>query len=136
MKYHLTEEEVSIKITDRHIVDISISLCTKWKFLPAYLGLAANIAQDIDCKPVNEEEKRLKFLTTWKVKKGFEATYKSLIGALLDIECRDEAGSVCELLKSTPQQNQLQQQQQQYVTEASAGSLSGINRNMLIGHQY
>ena len=132
MKYHLTEEEVSIKITDRHIVDISISLCTKWKFLPAYLGLAANIAKDIDRKPVNEEEKRLTFLTTWKEKKGSEATYKSLIGALLDIECRDEAGSVCELLKSTPQQNQLQQQQQQQqqcVTEASAGSLSGNRKN-------
>ena len=68
-RYNLTEEDVNTKIIDKHIDVISRSLCTKWKSLPAHLHLPPIVASDIDCLTVKEEEKRFKFLTTWREKK-------------------------------------------------------------------
>ena len=132
-RYQLAEENVNRIITDIHIEVISRCCCSKWKSLPAHLGLATIIAEDINRKEVNEEDKRRTFLTTWKEKKGFEATYKTAISALLEIECRSEAESVCQLLKDAcahacamslqlpdeQQQDEGQQHQEQPV-EASA----------------
>ena len=105
----LTEEEVSKKITDEHIEVISRSLCSQWKSLPAHLGLATIVVDDIDKSNVmDEREKRDKFLRTWKKEKGSEATYKKLIDGLLTIKCREDAEAVCKLLKGT---GSMQQQQ-------------------------
>ena len=98
-RYHLTEEDVNKQITDQHIEIISRTSCSQWKSLPAHLGLLPITARDIDRGPGDEREKRNTFLTTWKAMKGSEATYKKLINALLTIECREDAESVCELLK-------------------------------------
>ena len=49
--------------------------------------------------PGEEREKRCSFLKKWKKMKGLKATYKSLIHALLEVECREEAEGVCKLLK-------------------------------------
>ena len=114
----LESEDVNNKITDKHIEVISRSSCKKWIYLPAHLELDSIIAEDIDGLPVDEDKKRHKFFSTWKEKKGSEATYKTLIGALLTIECKEDAEYVLKLLKGVDpavhvQPQQLQQQQQQ-----------------------
>ena len=132
-RYQLTEENVNRVITDKHIEVISRCCCSKWKSLPAHLELALIVARGIDCTEVNEEDKRRTFLTTWKEKKGFEATYKNLVSALLEIECKSEAESVCKLLKDActhagamslqlpdEQQQDGEQQHQEQPVEASA----------------
>ena len=132
-RHQLTEENVNRVITDIHIEVISRCCCSKWKSLPAHLGLATIIEEDINCKEVNEEDKRRTFLTTWKEKKGFKATYKTLISALLEIECRSEAEHVCQLLNDAcvhscamslqlpdEQQQDGRQQHQEQPVEASA----------------
>ena len=139
-RYQLTEENVNREITDIHIDVISRYCCSKWKSLPAHLKLATIVAEDINCKEVNEEDKRQTFLSTWKKKKGFEATYKTLISALLEIECRSETESVCKLLKDAnsgamslqlPDEQQQdggqQHQEQQQLNNRSTTSDSGIS---------
>ena len=96
---HSLELIANKQITDEHIEVISRTLCSQWKSLPAHLGLPPITARDIDHGPGDEREKRNTFLTTWKAMKGSEATYKKLISALLKIEHREDAESVCELLK-------------------------------------
>lgn len=115
--FDLTEKDVNEKITDQHIEVISRSMCSKWKSLPSHLGLDTTIVDDIQRSRhlIDESEKRNKFLTIWKEEKGSEATYKNLIGGLLAIQRRDNAESVCKLLKGADsvQQQQPEEQQQQ-----------------------
>ena len=106
-RYHLTEEDVDKQITDKHIEVISRSTCRKWRSLYAHLDLTSIVVLDIDHDhhmQLDEDQKRSLFFTNWKEKKGSEATYKWLISALLTIECREDAESVCELLKQQQQQ--------------------------------
>ena len=112
---HLRKEDVNKQITDEHIEVISRNSCSQWKSLPAHLGLPPITAKDIDLGPGDEREKRNTFLTTWKAKKGSEATYKKLISALLKIEHREDAEYVCKLLINAQTQlhEQVEHQQQQ-----------------------
>ena len=111
VRYQLTLEDVDKQITDIHIEAISRTLCGKWRSLPAHLELDSIIIEDIDHLQVEEDQKRNKFFTTWKAKKGLEATYRKLISALQKIEYNDDAQRVCELLSQSVRM-QLQQQQQ------------------------
>ena len=104
--YHLAEKDTDKQITDEHIEVISRTSCSQWKSLPAHLGLPLITARDIDRGPGDEREKRNTFLTTWKAMNGSKATYKKLISALLKIECREDAESVCELLKNADSMQQ------------------------------
>ena len=113
VRYQLTEEDVNKQITDKDIEFISMSMCGKWKSLYAHLDLKAIIAEDIDRLQVDEDQKRSKFFSTWKEKKGSEATYEKLIGALLTMECRGDAESVCMLLRPQQQVQPEEQQQQE-----------------------
>ena len=123
VRYHLTEEDVKKQITDEHIgvISSSSSLCSQWKSLPVHLGLATVGA--IDSTPVTETEKKRDFFTTWKEEQGSNATYRKLIGALLEILCNRDAESVCQLLKSASPV-QAQQQQEQNMSAASFGTRS------------
>ena len=122
-RYHLTEEDVNKQITDEHIEVIlsSTSLCSQWKSLPAHLGLATTIVGDIDSTP--ETEKKKDFFTTWKEEQGCNATYRKLIGSLLEILCKEDAESVCLLLKSSSPV-QAQQHQKRNMSAASLGTRS------------
>ena len=130
VNYHLTEEGVNKQITDRHMEVISRSSCKKWRSLPAHLDLDSIVEEDIDRLSVNEDQKRHTFFTTWKAKKGSEATYKRLMNALLITECKEDAESLCRLLKQPqpqqqpPPQQQQQQQQQQPEQGASFSTIS------------
>ena len=86
------------QITDSHVERIAHSYCKRWKLLPPYLKMETIVAEDIDRKQVDECEKRYDFIKIWKQEKGSEATYLSLISALLEIDCKDDAGNVCQLL--------------------------------------
>ena len=125
VRYRLTEEDVNKQITDEHIgvISSSSSLCSQWKSLPTHLGLANTIVGDIDSTPVTETEKKMDFFTTWKEEQGSNATYRKLIGALLEILCNRDAESVCQLLKSASPV-QAQQQQEQNMSAVSLGTRS------------
>ena len=94
--YGLSEEDCNQQISDWSLEDIARSRCMKWRDLPSSLRLPV---EDIDKRGAGEEEKRLNFFREWKQMRGFNATYKSLVGALLHIHCKEDAEFVCRLLK-------------------------------------
>ncbi len=59
------------------------------------------VADDIACSFTTEEERRFEFFSEWKKRRGSEATYKSLICALLAIKSREDAEGVCKLLQAS-----------------------------------
>ena len=91
--YHNLDEVIS----DLHLDQIALSRCTYWRFLPTRLGLSNVVAKDIDREFQKEPEKRRELFEQWKQRKGFEATYRSLVRALLDIDKRLDAEYVCKL---------------------------------------
>ena len=97
----LAEQDLDKKISDLHLDEIAQARCIKWKLLPSRLGLEGVVAQDIDTDFSREFDKRREFFKQWKQIKGFEATYRSLVRALLDIKQRDNAEYVCELIRQT-----------------------------------
>ena len=98
--FKLSEADFNCQVSDCHIEKISNFFCEKWSSLPPYLEMEAIVARDINRDhPGEEREKRCSFLKKWKKMKGLKATYKSLIHALLEVECREEAEGVCKLLK-------------------------------------
>ncbi len=97
--YQLQEEDCNKPISDSHLAKISQSICEKWRLLPSHLKMEPIVTKDIDRESKSEEEKRLEFLKRWKQERGLDATYKELINALLEIQCRRDAEKVCELLR-------------------------------------
>ena len=90
--------DLKSQVTDDHLEKISRSCCG-WKRLPSHLNMESVIVNDIDHLAIDEDEKRLKFLQTWKRAKGSDATYEELINALLKIGCLKDAESVCRILE-------------------------------------
>ena len=98
--FKLSEADFNRQVSDSDIEEISNSFCEKWSSLPPYLEMEAIVARDIHRDhPGEEREKRCSFLKKWKKMKGLKATYKSLIHALLEVKCTEEAEGVCKLLK-------------------------------------
>ena len=94
-RYELTEEDCKGEVSDTDIVKIASSLRGKWESkLPPLLEMETT---DIGT-PV---EDKIAFFEEWKQQQGFDATYKSLISALLQVKCRQDAESVCKILKET-----------------------------------
>jgi hypothetical protein len=101
--YQLTEQDLDKQISDIHLDKISQSCCRKWKRLPPYLEMESIVGLDANLSAGEEEEKRLSFLFKWRDKKGFKASYKRLICALIEIESLNDAGRVCELVQISRQ---------------------------------
>ena len=99
--YKLTEDEMNKAVSDVHIEVISQSHCEHWRKLPSQLKMKTIIVKDIDREQLDQEEKRLAFFKRWKQEKGFEATYKALVIALLEKKCREDAENICKLLKKS-----------------------------------
>ena len=99
LQYKLPADICSAQVSDVHLEEISRSHCKDWKNLPPHLQLDTIMASDINRMQVGEAEKRREFLFGWKESKGSDATYGSLIRALLKIKCRQDAESICELLQ-------------------------------------
>ena len=108
--FKLSEASFNRQVSDGHIEEISDSFCEKWRSLPPYLEMETIMAKDIDRDHPGEEcEKRCSFLKKWKKMKGLKATYKSLIHALLQAKCREEAEGVCKLLRKVTDSTQSDQ---------------------------
>ena len=99
--FEIPDADANRQVSDCHIEEISNTFCEKWRSLPPYLEMETIVAKDIDRDHpgCDECEKRCSFLKKWKKMRGMKATYKSLIKALLDTKCREEAEGVCRLLK-------------------------------------
>ena len=97
----LTEEDCKKPVSDLHLSSISLKCCKDWRLLPSLLGLESIVSSDVERKPtaVDEREKRYEFLKEWKQRKGYEATYRNLILALVEIDCKEDAGRVCDIMK-------------------------------------
>lgn len=96
-KYKITESECKEEVCDSLLEKISRSLTGEWRSLPCCLQMGSSLV-DIDRNPGTEIEKRLSFLRLWHQRKGSDAIYKTLISALLEIECMLDAENVCKLL--------------------------------------
>ena len=74
------------------------------------LSLGDGKYRGVDRTFSKEEDRRNDFFKKWRDIKGFAATYRVLINALLGMKCGNDAGGVCELVKqSLPQhENSLQ----------------------------
>ena len=98
--YHLKEDDVNKELEIQDIEAISYSCKSKWKYLLIRLGLKEMDFADAE-NLKTDQEKRSQNLTNWKQKKGSDATFKRLIIAQLEIECRDDAENVCKILQDT-----------------------------------
>ena len=105
--YGLTEEHHNQQVSNIHLQELTCSGCERWKFLPPYLELENIVADDIDKSHEDPGTKRYKFLLKWKDMKGFQATYRQLINALLKTKCRQDGEKLCEMLKKDVIQHQL-----------------------------
>ena len=97
----LRENGVTCQVSDIHLDNIARSYCRKWRSLSPHLEVPSIVVDDIDKCQASEEEKRRSFFFKWKERKGASATYRSLIKGLLEIDCQQDAESVCKLLKGS-----------------------------------
>lgn len=86
------------QISDIHLEQIATSLLGEWRSLPPHLELSEIVVGDIERNYSDEPGRRRSFLQLWRQRHGSRATYRKLIHALLTIECRQDAESVCRLL--------------------------------------
>ena len=98
-EYGLSEEHYNLPVSDVHAHAISQSHCEHWRHLHSYLELDEIVVSNINRGPdILEEDKRNTFFKRWRKMKGSEATYLKLVHALLKINCKEDAESVCQLL--------------------------------------
>ena len=105
-KYHISRDACNKRVSDLHIIDISLKHCRKWRDLPNYLGIDKIAVSDLEYAPGSESDKRTQFFNRWQQEKGRDATYRSLLAALLkvqsredDAESREDVEFICTLLK-------------------------------------
>lgn len=96
--FKIKEEDWSKEVSDSDLKEISHSYCSEWRLLPYYLGMKDIAVKNIERNKDGEEERKHAFFRQWKQEKGFDATYKQLISALLKIGHREDAENVCKLL--------------------------------------
>ena len=96
----LAEEHLDKVISDLHLDEITQTACSIWKSLPPYKELKNfDVAiQDIDKENLNEADKIRELFRRWKQRKGSEATYTSILRALLSTERRKDAEYLCRLV--------------------------------------
>ena len=97
-KYNLKKKDIKSRVSDSHIGDISRSYCHKWKELYPHLHLKLIDVHNAVHDGYDEEEKKTSFFNTWRARRGDDATYEELIGALIKIEEEDDAKNICQLL--------------------------------------
>ena len=100
-RFGLSEQDMIKKVSDTHMEKISRSYCSQWRSLYSYLEVDQIVVSDVDRMNSSQREKRCAFFTAWREKMGSDATYRSLVCALLKIGCQEDAECVCKLLSST-----------------------------------
>ena len=96
--YQLISADIDVKIRDEHVDKIARICFSNWKELYP-LHMKKKDLEVIDTKSNSEDKSKL-FIRTWKQRNGSDATYKRLIDALLEIDHREDAESVFDILMS------------------------------------
>ena len=89
-------DNIDSRICDDHINKIAHIFFNNWKKLYSHLGMEVKDIEVIEAEPKSSD----KAVILWKQRKGKDATYRHLIDALIKIECREDAETVCEIFKS------------------------------------
>ena len=124
--YALEDADFNAQVSDAHLDDFSRCCSSDWKFLCSHLKLDKIVVDDIDCRPLSPKQKRRRFFSEWKQRKGSDATYKVLVQALLEIDRRKDAEYLCELLK-----NSLTASASDIVTTAPTTAISSDSSNSM-----
>ena len=95
----ITHKQLNKKCTNEHLHGIALFL-KSWRTLAPQLGLSDSEVEAVERNSHGEEEKKQKFLESWKAKFAFKAKYRVLVRALLKIGRADQAEEVCRLLVS------------------------------------
>lgn len=101
-QYQLSEEDCNSVISTEHLEKISDGHCLRWRLLPPFLGVEGSTIDIIERDFVEEKEKRHAFFFQWRQMKESEATYKTLISALLGNRSTEDAHSLCKMLQNRP----------------------------------
>ena len=88
--------------TSEHLRDIALFL-DSWRTVAPYLELSKVQVEQVERDGTEENEKRLKFLESWKGNFAFKAKYIVLVKALLKISRADQAEQVCRVLVQQPE---------------------------------
>ena len=95
----ITHMQLEEKCTNEHLHNTALFL-KSWRTLAPHLGLSDSEVEVVERDAHGEEEKRQKFLESWKANFGLKATYRVLVEAFLKIGRADQAEDVCRLLVS------------------------------------
>ena len=90
--YKLEPSSMTEKCTDAFIKAFATRM-TKWKLDP--LSLGSEKVESIDRECSTEEEKKLKYLKSWKDNLDYKATYELLVQKLLEAGNASLAGVAC-----------------------------------------
>lgn len=103
--FELTEEELSVKVTNSLITNI-VQHMNNWRSreIAPFLGLAQAEREDIIEIGKNPDEQRLLMLEKWTKKYGKEASFFGLVRAFLKAKRRDLAEEVLEFFKQNGNQ--------------------------------
>lgn len=98
-KVGIVPSQLDEPCTDQHLQDIALFL-KSWRTVARHLGLSNAKVEEVERDGMNEKEKKLKILESWKAKFAFKANYRMLIEILLKCEEAYQAEQVCHLLES------------------------------------
>lgn len=98
-RFNLDEGECNKVVSKAHVEGLCKANCTQWRLLPTPLDVETISVDDIERNAIEESDRRCSFMYQWKQIKGFTATYRQLITALLKIKCSEDAACLCKLMK-------------------------------------
>ena len=93
----MSSSQLDKACTSEYLQDIALFL-ESWRTVAPHLGLSRVQVEQVERDGTEENEKRLRFLESWKGKFAFKAKYIVLVEALLKISRADQAEQVCRLL--------------------------------------
>jgi pentatricopeptide repeat protein len=98
-RFNLDEGECNKVVKKDHVEEFCKANCTKWRLLPPPLDVETVSVEEIERNNVKEMDRRCSLLNQWKQMKGYAATYRQLLNALLNMKCTEEAANLCKLMK-------------------------------------
>lgn len=112
LELHGVGAEADEQVNEGHLSEISRYSNCQWKSLHPSLEFPAETKEGVQQEIENldagddEEGKRFALLSKWRDTKSSEATYRVLVGALLQAGFKGDAEMVCRLIQTMPQEPQ------------------------------
>ena len=98
-RFNLDEGECDKAVRKAHIEELSKANFDQWRLLPPPLNVESISVEGIERDIPVEKDRKCSFLYQWKQIKGFAATYRQLINALIAIKSTEDAANVCKVMK-------------------------------------